>query len=101
MRPKHNVRALPALAAAGALSMTTMIAAAKAPASAPVQPDTQLAMTLGDATLAYGQPLVVGGRVPLGTAGRRVVLEFRPRGGGWGPAAPPTPGAGPPHPVPG
>jgi hypothetical protein len=92
MRPKYNARAVPALAAAGALSMT-MIAAAKAPASAPGQPDTQLAMTINDRTLAYGQNLVVTGRAPADAAGRRLVLEFRPRGGNWGPAATTTPGA--------
>src|SRR5213596_2302538 len=92
MRPKHNARAVLALAAAGALSMT-MIAATRAPASAPGQPDTQLAMTITDRTLVYGQNLVVTGRVPAEAAGRRLVLEFRPRGGDWTPAGNATPGA--------
>src|SRR5438034_1423557 len=92
MRPKHNARAVLALAAAGALSMT-MIAATRAPASAPGQPDTQLAMTITDRTLVYGQNLVVTGRVPAEATGRRLVLEFRPRGGDWTPAGNATPGA--------
>src|SRR2546429_5166350 len=94
MRPRFNARAVPALVAAGALSMT-MIAVAKAPASAPQQPDSQLAMTITDRTLAYGQSLVVTGRVPAEAAGRRVVLEFRPAGRDWAPAATPTAAAGP------
>src|SRR5947207_1238541 len=92
MRPRFNARAVPALAAASALSMT-MIAVAKAPASAPQQPDTQLAMTITDRTLAYGQTLVVTGRVPADAAGRRVILEFRSGGGDWAPAATTTAGA--------
>ena len=86
-----NARVATALTAAGALSMT-MIAATKAPASAPSQPDSKLAMTITDRTLSYGQSLVVTGRVPAAAAGRRLVLEFRPRGGDWGPAASTTPG---------
>jgi hypothetical protein len=50
-------------------------------------------MTITDRTLAYGQSLVVTGRVPAPAAGRRLVLEFRPRGADWGPAATTTPGA--------
>src|SRR5258707_6163188 len=92
MRPKMNARVATALTAAGVLSMT-MIAATKAPASAPSQPDSQLAMTITDRTLAYGQSLVVTGRAPAEAVGRRLVLEFRPRGGGWTPAASTTPGA--------
>src|SRR5258707_12842902 len=92
MRPKMNARVATALTAAGVLSMT-MIAATKAPASAPSQPDSQLAMTITDRTLAYGQSLVVTGRVPAEAAGRRLVLEFRPRGVDWGPAATTTAGA--------
>jgi hypothetical protein len=92
MRPKMNARVATVLTAAGALSMT-MFAATKAPASAPPQPDSQLAMTITDRTLAYGQSLVVTGRVPAEAAGRRLVLEFRPRGADWGPAATTTPGA--------
>ena len=53
-----NARVATALTAAGALSMT-MFAATKALASAPAQPDSQLAMTITDRTLAYGQSLVV------------------------------------------
>src|SRR2546423_10519515 len=92
MRPRMNARVATALTAAGALSMT-MIAATKAPASAPAQPDTQLAMTITDRTLAYGQSLVVAGRVPADAAGRRLVLEFRPRGEDWRRAATATSGA--------
>src|SRR5256885_16783611 len=92
MRARFNARAVPALVAAGALSMT-MIAVAKAPASAPQQPDSQLAMTITDRTLAYGQSLVVTGRVPAEAAGRRVVLEFRPGGGYFNAAATTTAGA--------
>src|SRR5260370_29371063 len=92
MRPKMNARVATVLTAAGALSMT-MFAATKAPASAPPQPDSQLAMTITDRTLAYGQSLVVTGRVPAEAAGRRLVLEFRPRGVDWGPAASTTPSA--------
>jgi rare lipoprotein A len=92
MRPNMNARVATALTAAGALSMT-MIAATKAPASAPAQPDTQLAMTITDRTLAYGQSLVVAGRVPTDAAGRRLVLEFRPRGEDWRRAATATSGA--------
>jgi hypothetical protein len=91
MRPKMNARVATALTAAGVLSMT-MFAATKAPASAPAQTDTQLAMTITDRTLAYGQSLVVSGRVPAEGAGHRLVLEFRPRGQDWGPAATTTPG---------
>ncbi len=86
-----NARVATALTAAGALSMT-MIAATKAPASAPAQPDSELAMTITDRTLIYGQSLVVTGRAPAEAAGRRLVLEFRPRGADWGPAATTTPG---------
>src|SRR5438034_7092853 len=92
MRPKHNARAVLALAAAGALSMT-MIAATRAPASAPAQPDSQLAMTITDRTLVYGQSLAVTGRAPADLAGHRLVLEFRPRGEDWGPTASTTAGA--------
>jgi rare lipoprotein A len=92
MRPKLNARVATVLTAAGALSMT-MFAATKAPASAPAQPDSQLAMTITDRTLAYGQSLVVTGRVPAEAAGRRLVLEFRPRGADWGPSASTTAGA--------
>jgi peptidoglycan lytic transglycosylase len=92
MRPNMNARVATVLTAAGALSMT-MIAATRAPASAPPQPDSQLAMTITDRTLAYGQSLVVTGRVPADAAGRRLVLEFRPRGVDWGPAASTTAGA--------
>jgi hypothetical protein len=92
MRPNMNARAATVLTAAGALSMT-MIAATRAPASAPPQPDSQLAMTITDRTLAYGQSLLVTGRVPADAAGRRLVLEFRPRGVDWGPAASTTAGA--------
>src|SRR2546423_15240761 len=91
MRPRMNARVATVLTAAGALSMT-MFAATRAPASAPPQPDSQLAMTIPDRTLAYGQTLVVTGRAPAEAAGRRLVLEFRPRGEDWGPAASPTPG---------
>ena len=87
-----NARVATVLTAAGALSMT-MIAATRAPASAPPQPDSQLAMTITDRTLAYGQSLVVTGRVPADAAGRRLVLEFRPRGVDWGAAASTTAGA--------
>ena len=87
-----NARVATALTAAGVLSMT-MIAATKAPASAPSQPDSKLAMTITDRTLTYGQSLVVTGRAPAEAAGRRLVLEFRPRGGDWGPAASTTPSA--------
>src|SRR2546429_7826306 len=93
MRPRMNARVATVLTAAGALSMT-MFAATKAPASAPPQPDSQLAMTITDRTLAYGQSLVATGRVPAEAAGRRLALEFRPPGAGWSPAAPPTPAAG-------
>jgi peptidoglycan lytic transglycosylase len=86
MRPKFNARAAGILTAAAALSMT-MIAATRAPASAPSQPDAQLAMTIADRSLGYGQSLVVTGRAPAGLAGHRLVLEFRPRGKDWGPAA--------------
>jgi hypothetical protein len=92
MRPNMNARVATVLTAAGALSMT-MIAATRAPASAPPQPEAQLAMTITDRTLAYGQSLVVTGRVPADEAGRRLVLEFRPRGVDWGPAASTTAGA--------
>jgi rare lipoprotein A len=92
MRPKMNARVATALTAAGVLSMT-MIAATKAPASAPSQPDSQLAMTITDRTLTYGQSLVVTGRAPAQAGGRRLVLEFRPRDGDWTPAASTTPGA--------
>lgn len=87
-----NARVATALTAAGALSMT-MFAVTKAPASAPAQPDSQLAMTITHRSLAYGQSLVVTGRVPAAVAGRRLVLDFRPRGGDWAPAATTTPGA--------
>ena len=80
-----NARVATALTAAGALSMT-MIAVTKAPASAPAQPNSQLAMTITDRTLVYGQSLVVTGRAPT-VAGRRLVLEFRPPGEDWGPSA--------------
>ena len=86
-----NARVAAVLTAAGALSMT-MFAATKAPASAPPQPDSQLAMTITDRALAYGQSLVVTGRVPAEAAGRRLVLEFRPHGVDWGPAATTTAG---------
>jgi hypothetical protein len=92
MRPKMNARVATALTVAGALSIT-MFAATRAPASAPAQPDPQLAMTIPDRTLAYGQSLVVTGRVPAQSAGRRLVLEFRPRGADWAPAATTTPAA--------
>src|SRR5258708_7790090 len=92
MRPKMNARVATALTAAGVLSMT-MIAATKAPASAPSQPDSQLAMTIPDRTLTYGQSLVGRGRAPAAAAGRRLVLEFHPRDGAWTPAASTTPGA--------
>ena len=87
-----NARVATALTAAGALCLT-MIAATRAPASAPAQPDSQLAIAITDRTLVYGQSLVVTGRAPADLAGRRLVLEFRPRDGNWSPAASTTPGA--------
>ena len=92
MRPKFNARAATVLTAAGALTMT-MIAATRAPASAPAQPDSTLAMTITDRTLGYGQSLVVSGRAAATSAGRRLVLEYRPRGRDWGPVASTTAGA--------
>jgi rare lipoprotein A len=86
MRPKFDVRVAAVLTAAGVLTMT-MIAATRAPASAPAQPDSQLAITIADRTLAYGQSLVVTGRAPAQAAGRRLVLEYRPRAEDWTPAA--------------
>ena len=49
-----NARVATALTAAGVLSMT-MIAATKAPASAPSQPDPKLAMTVATILASHAQ----------------------------------------------
>jgi rare lipoprotein A len=85
VRPHPHVRAALALAAAGTLSVTTIVAA-RAPASAPAQaPTPGFAIQVHDPTLRHGDPLQVTGRADA--AGRQLALEFRAAGADWRPVA--------------
>src|SRR5207302_5369668 len=72
MRPRMNLRAPALLGAAGVLLMGMTDAA-------PARAD-QLAMSLSDATLSYGQPLVVQGSA---RAPAQLALQYRARGEDW------------------
>jgi hypothetical protein len=79
MRPQLPLRASAALTAAGALSYA-MILATGAPAV--VKADTPgVQAAVRDASVAYGQTVVVTGRLADAQAGTPVRLEFAPPGG--------------------
>jgi hypothetical protein len=83
MRPQLNLRAPALLGAAGVL-LIGMTDAGSARASEPTADGGgALAMSVSDATLGYGQTLVVQGRVDPARAGTQLALQFRARGEDW------------------
>jgi rare lipoprotein A len=67
-------------------TVITLVAGASAAAQSDT-PGASVAAAVKDATLSYGQPLIVRGAVASGEAGVPVTLEFRPAGAPeWRPA---------------
>jgi hypothetical protein len=83
MRPQLNLRAPALLGAAGVL-LIGMTDDNPARASEPAaNGGAPLAMSLSDATLTYGQTLVVQGRIDAARAGTQLALQLRARGEDW------------------
>jgi len=72
-----------ALALGSTLSVTALALAQAAPAPEASQSPVLRPPALRDATLRFGQPADVRGRVAASQAGRRIALQYAPRGGAW------------------